>query len=315
MRAVTFTTFGDPEVLSVADVPMPQAGEGQVRVRVTAAAVHPVDLVARSGYMGPLVPAGPRYVLGADVAGVVDETGPGVTGLARGDAVIGMSNWPDTKNGTQAEFAVLPASVLARAPRSASAAASATLPLNGHTAAQALRLLGLGAGQTVAITGAAGGVGAFAVELARARGLRVIAISAAEDKKFLTGLGAEFVARSADTAAAVRAIVPSGVDGLLDAASVGFTAMGAVRDGGVFVAVTPPTPPPSERDIRIELVLARADGAELAELAGLVDQGLLTLRVAKTVPLESVDQAHLTLAKGGVRGGLVLVPADEEGNR
>jgi NADPH:quinone reductase-like Zn-dependent oxidoreductase len=105
------------------------------------------------------------------------------------------------------------------------------------------------------------------------------------------------------------------VDGLLDAASVGFSAMRAVRDGGAFVAVTPPTPPPSERDISIELVLARGDGTELAELVGLVDQGHLSLRVAKTFSLEQAVHAHLTLNKGGVRGGLVLVTTTEEGNR
>lgn len=314
MRAVTFSVFGDPDVLTVADIPVREPGEGEVRLKVTAAAVHPVDLVARSGYLGPMVAAGPRYVLGADVAGTIDAAGPGVTGLSVGDAVIGMSNWPDTKNGTQADFAVLPREVLSPAPSSASAAAAATLPLNGHTAAQGLRLLGLAAGQTVAITGAAGGVGAFAVELARHQGLRVIAVSSPEDQRFLTGLGAQFVARSSDTATAVRAAVPSGVDGLLDTANIGYSAVGAVRDGGAFVAVTPPAPPPTERDIRIDLVLARADGMELTGLTALVDGGVLTLREPKIFPLEQAEHAHRMLAKGGVRGGLVLVTTAEEEN-
>ncbi|MGW3283046.1 NADP-dependent oxidoreductase [Streptomyces sp. NPDC001002] len=307
MRAVTFTEFGGPDVLTVDERPIPEVPAGHVRVRVDAAAVHPLDVVARAGWLGPMVPPGPTYVLGVDAAGTVDATGDGVSGFDVGQPVLAMSNWPETKVGTQAEFVVLPAAFLAPAPTGVTPTAAATLPLNAHTAAQALRILGLGAGDRIAVTGAAGAIGAFAVQLARHQGLEVVAVAAPEDEPYLTGLGATFVARSADPADAVRKAVPSGVDGLLDAASVGFAAIGAVRDGGSFVAVTPPSVPPSERGIGVGLVQARADGAELTELVGLVESGRLDLRVAGTFPFERAAEAHTMLAKGGFRGGVVLV--------
>ncbi|MFI9388377.1 NADP-dependent oxidoreductase [Kutzneria sp. NPDC052558] len=308
MRAVTFTNFGGPDVLAVADRPIPEVAAGQVRVKVHAAAVHPLDVVARSGYLGGMVPPGPTYVLGVDAAGTVDAVGPGVTDFVVGQPVLAMSNWPETKIGTQTEYVVLPADFLAPAPSGVDFEAASTLPLNGHTAAQALKILGLKQGDTVAVTGAAGAIGTFGTQLALHQGLRVIAIAAQEDEPFLTGQGATFVARSGNPADAVRSVVPEGVDGVLDTASLGAKVIGAVRDGGSFVAVTPPAAPPAERGIRVGLVQARADGVELTELSRLVDSGRLTLRVAKTFPFEQAGDAHTLLAKGGLRGGVVLVP-------
>ncbi|MFF6985065.1 alcohol dehydrogenase catalytic domain-containing protein [Streptomyces sp. NPDC010273] len=315
MRAVTFTAFGGPEALTVGRRPVPEVTAGHVRVRVRAAAVHPLDVVARAGRLGPMVPAGPTYVLGVDAAGTVDAIGAGVSGFSVGQPVLAMSDWPETKVGTQAEFVVLPAAFLAPAPARTTPAAAATLPLNAHTAAQALRILGLRAGDRIAVTGAAGAVGGFAVQLALHRGLRVIALAAARDEPYLTGLGAVFVARGDHPAYAVRRAAPGGVvDGLLDAASLGSSVIGAVRDGGSFVAVTPPYAPPAERGIEVGLVRARADGAELAGLARLVDSGLLDLRVAGTLPFERAAEAHTLLAEGGLRGGVVLVadPAEAD---
>lgn len=308
MRAVTITSFGGPEALTVADLPLPELADGEVRVRVLAAAVHPLDIVARSGFLGPMLPAGPRYVLGADVVGVVDAVAADVTGFSVGQRVVGMSNWPDTKRGTQTEYVALPADVLAPAPAETDAAATATLPLNALTALQGLDLLALTAGQTLAVTGAAGGVGGFALELARLRGLKVIGLAGRDDEPFVAARGATFVERSEDVAAAVRAAAPDGVDGLLDAAAIGAPALGAVRDGGAYTGVTPPFPPPGERDIRTAVVLARGIGRQLAELVALVEKGELTLRTPETFSFENAGEAHVTLAKGGTRGGVVLTP-------
>lgn len=197
------------------------------------------------------------------------------------------------------------------------------VPAGGHAVCRAARAsvtavatwsplvargLSTGAGDRIAVTGAAGAVGGFAVQLARHQGLRVVAVAAPEDEPYLTGLGATFVARGDHPAYAVRKAVPGGVvDGLLDAASLGTSVIGAVRDGGSFVAVTPPNAPAAERGISVGLVQARADGAELAELVGLVESGRLDLRVARTFPFERVAEAHTMLAKGGFRGGVVLV--------
>jgi NADPH:quinone reductase-like Zn-dependent oxidoreductase len=187
--------------------------------------------------------------------------------------------------------------------------AAATLPLNGLTALQSLDLLGLEPGQTVLVTGAAGAVGGFAVELAAARGLRVVAAASDHDEELVRGLGADvFVPRSAPLAETVRQVVPGGVDGALDAAVLGLPALDAVRGGGAFVVVIAGAAPPPLRGIRVANVLVRADGAALRELSALVDQGRLTLRVAGTLPLTEVAEAHRRLEKGGLRGRLVLVP-------
>jgi NADPH:quinone reductase len=328
MRAVTFSSFGGPDRLAVADIPIPEPGAGQVRIRVAAAPVHPADLFARSGAMAALLPSRPYYVLGWDVAGTVDTVGPGVGGFAPGDPVVGMSDWLATNVGTQAEFVVLDAAALAPAPSGIALTAASTLPVNALTALAALDRLDLREGQTLAVTGAGGAVGGYAVELARHRGIRTVALGAEQDEGFLTGLGAEFVGvgpldrglRSAspadgptksgprpdDPAAALRSVVPGGVDGLLDAAVVGAPALGAVRDGGVFVAVLPPAAPPAERGIRVETVGVRSDGARLRDLVRLVERGGLTLRVARTLPFAQAAQAHARFAEGGVRGRLVL---------
>ena len=294
-------------MLTVEDVDVTLAGAGQVLVRVEAAAVNPADLAARGGAFGPMLPSG-RYVPGWDVAGVVAEVGAGVVDFAAGDAVVGMSDWLVTKVGTHAEFVLLGASALAPAPTTVPAVEAATLPANALTAVQALDLLGLRAGQVLAVTGAGGAVGGYAVELARHRGIDVVGIGSAQDEGFIGDLGATFVARSDDPGAAVRAIAPDGVDGMLDAAAVGAPALGAVRDGGTFVAVRPPAAPPPQRDVAIRTVSVHSDGAALRELASMVDADRLTLRVADTFPLEEADAAHTLLSRRGVRGRPVLVP-------
>ncbi|MEU3574682.1 zinc-binding dehydrogenase, partial [Kitasatospora sp. NPDC036755] len=241
MRAVVVREFGGPEVLEVAQVPVPQPGRGRVRVRVAAAGVNPVDAVTRSGLLAEAGLMAARAVtgIGWDVAGTVDAVGPDVAGFAPGQRVVGLRDRLDTDLGTYAEHVVLDADALAPAPADVPLAHAATLPLNGLTALQALDLLDLPAGSTLLVTGAAGAVGGFAVELAALRGLRVVALAGEDDEKTVRELGAEwFVPRTApDVAEAVRQSVPGGVDGAIDAALLGVRALGAVRGRGAFVAV------------------------------------------------------------------------------
>lgn len=159
------------------------------------------------------------------------------------------------------------------------------------------------------MTGATGAVGGFAVQLARLRGLRVVAPAAPADEQLLHALGVEIVVpRSATPARDVRAAVPGGVDGALDAARLGAAALDAVANRGAFVAVAAGTAPPPLRGTRVQNVWIQHDGARLAELVRLVDEGRLALPVEKTMPLEDVARAHERLAAGGLRGRLVLVP-------
>jgi NADPH:quinone reductase len=317
MRAVVVRTFGGPEALEVAEVPTPVPGPGQVRVRVRAAAVNPVDAFVRSGLATQvgMLPERDSVGVGWDVAGTVDATGPDVVGFAVGDEVIGLSDRLDIPVGGYAEYLVLDAYAVARAPRGTSPELAATLPLNALTAAQALDLLDLRAGQTLLVTGAAGAVGGYAVQLATGEGVRVIATADAADERLVRTLGAtEFLPRGVELSARVRALVPggadrdSGVDAALDAAVIGVRALDAVRGGGAFVTVRGGAEPPPLRGIRVHNVWIRADGRRLAELVGLVETGRLTPRVAETFPLEKAAEAHRRLAEGGLRGRLVVLP-------
>ncbi|ACZ91957.1 NADP-dependent oxidoreductase [Streptosporangium roseum] len=311
MRAVVVRSFGGPEVLEIEEVPVPGTGAGQVRIRVEAAGVNPVDVAVRTGLLVEAGLAERREVhgVGWDVAGVVEEIGAGVTGFAPGDRVIGLADRLDLPLGAYAEQIVLDAGAVAPAPARATPEQAATLPLNGLTADQALDLAGLTTGQTLLVTGAAGGVGGYAVELAVTRGLRVVAVAGAGDEELVRSLGAEFfVPRDAELGSAVRELVPGGTHGAIDAAAVGTATLTAVRNGGSLVAVLGGAAPVPLRGTRVANVWIRADGARLAELARLADEGRLTLRVAGALPLAEAAAAHERLAAGGLRGRLVLLP-------
>ncbi|MEU1369084.1 NADP-dependent oxidoreductase [Streptomyces sp. NPDC005803] len=308
MRAVVARGYGGPEVLELVTVPLPEPGPGQVRIRVEAATVNPVDLVTRSGTLveAGLMAAREHTGIGWDVAGVVDRLGAGVTAFAPGQRVIGLRDLLDVSLGAYAEYLVLDGTAVAPAPPVASAAAAATLPLNGLTALQSLDLLDLAAGDTVLVTGATGAVGGFAVELAGRRGLRVVAQAGAAEEEFARSLGAEWIVGrdASDLAADVRRLVPGGIDGALDTAGLGIRALAAVRSRGAYATVVGGSAPLPLRGIRVHQQWISADGAALAELAAMD----LTLRVAEILPLERAAEAHDRLAAGGIRGRLVLVP-------
>jgi NADPH:quinone reductase len=305
MRAVVVRRNG----VELIETAVPEPAAGQVRIAVAAAGINPVELGTING---GLVAAGiaaqhEQYGLGWDVAGTVDATGPGVD-LSAGTPVVGLSDQTGIPLKTHADFVVLDASSVASAPRNASLVEAATLPLNALTALQALDRLALNTGDTVLVTGAAGGVGGYAVQLAKHRGLKVVATAGPDDEKVVTDLGADLVVpRSADLNLAVRAELPGGVDGAIDAAVLGVAALDAVRNHGSFAALIGP-PPPGLRGITVHHVLIVADGNQLADLVGLVDSGDLTLRVADTYPLSEAETAYTRLAKGGLRGRLVLIP-------
>ncbi|GAA0268605.1 NADP-dependent oxidoreductase [Streptomyces polychromogenes] len=296
MRAVVVDGFGGPEQVRVAEVEVPRPGAGQVRVRVRAAGVNPVDGAVRAGVFGG---AGQRIGLGWDVAGEIDEVGQGVEGWTPGRRVVGLHYGTVKPLGTHAEYAVLDASAVAAAPESVEAAVAAALPLSGLTAARALALLGLAEGDSVLITGAAGSVGGIAVQLAARAGLTVTALAGEGDEELVRSLGAkEFLPRGSAPA--------EPVDGVLDAAVLGAAALGFVRDGGAYVGLIPGAAPAAERGVRVVEQEVAADGAELARLVGLVDAGALTLRVARNFDLADAAAAHEALATPGTRGRVVL---------
>ncbi|MEU7651361.1 NADP-dependent oxidoreductase [Micromonospora taraxaci] len=284
----------------MAEVPMPEPGPGQVRVRVAASVVHPVDLMVRSGRFPAPLPAGPPYTPGWDVAGSVDAVGPSVEEFTVGDEVIGFSPWLQTTVGAHAEYVVLDAAWLTSAPAGVPATEAATLPTNGLAAAQALDLLALPAGSTVLVTGAAGQVGGFVLALARATGLHATGLAGADDREFVESQGATFLSRTDD---------PTGTfDAVIDLAVIGSALLDLIRDGGGYVAASPPLRPEPVRGIRTFALEVLPDGSRLGELVTLVSSGTIPLRVADVYPFADATAAHDRLARGGVRGGVVIVP-------
>jgi NADPH:quinone reductase len=309
MRAVGFTECGDPSVLGIVAVPKPAPGPGQVLVAVAAATVNPTDLGFRQG--GRPMPEGltPPYVPGMDLAGVVESTGDGVTQWQAGDRVMAaVSPW-EPGGGAQCEYRVVDADQLALVPDGLQLTEAATLPMNGLTVLAAFDLLALPAGSTVAVTGSAGIVGQYAIQLGTHRGLTMIGDAAPADESLISSFGAAHVVpRGEAMAAAVRSLYPDGVDAVIDAALLGPSILPAVRDAGQLLAVRP-FAGATERDITIHLVLVGRhlhEGHRIGELAALVSEGVLTLRVADVLPAERAAEAHARLEAGGVRGRLVL---------
>jgi NADPH:quinone reductase len=314
MRAVGFTEFGDPSVLRIVTVPKPVPGPGQVLVKVAAATVNPTDLGFRAG--GRPLPPGvePPYIPGMDLAGVIDAVGLDVTGpdgtrWRVGDRVMAAVSASVPGGGAQAEYVAVAEDQLARVPDAWSLEEAATLPMNGLTVRTALDLLALAPGSTLAVTGSAGIVGQFAIQLGRHEGLTVIGDAAPAEIELIESFGADrVVPRGEGTEPELREIYPDGVDAILDAALLGPEVIGAVRDGGQLLAVRPYQGEP-ERDIAIHLVLVGQhlhEGHRIAALADLVTKGVLTLRIAEVLPADRAAEAHRRLAAGGVRGRLVL---------
>jgi NADPH:quinone reductase-like Zn-dependent oxidoreductase len=309
MKAIGLTQFGGPEVLRLLDLPVPEPAAGEIRIRVRAATVNPIDAMVRRG-QAFVSDAEPPYVPGMEAAGVVEKIAEGTdTDLRVGDRVIAIAVVSGT-HGAYAEQLVVPAESVVRAPEGSADIEAATLPMNGLTARMALDLLELAPGDTVAVVGAAGAVGAYAVQLAKAQGLRVIADAAPSDAELVKALGADVVVpRGEQFALRVRQEVPEGVDGLVDTAGIARSIASVVRDGGRVVASAPGADLPDERGIvgnRTFVPNYARNQIALDRLRELAEQGRLTLRVARSLPVERAVEAHQMLEAGGLRGRIVL---------
>ncbi|SHH17729.1 NADPH:quinone reductase [Jatrophihabitans endophyticus] len=310
MTTIGVTTYGGPEALHELDAPAEPLGPGDVRLRVTAAAVSPTDTLLRAGARDDEDEAQPPgAVPGMDVAGEVVEVGAEVvTGVAVGDRVMAIVVPAGAHGGYRSDL-VLPARSVVAVPAGASDAEAATLPMNGLTARLALDTLGLAPGQTLAVTGAAGAFGGYAVQLGKAAGLTVVADAAEQDEELVRSLGADLVVRRGDGFAdAVRERYPDGVDGLCDGAVQGDAVLGAVTDGG-RVATVRGWDGGRQTRVRVIPVLVRSYATEhekLDELRRQVEAGAVTLRVAAQLPATQAAEAHRRLEAGGVRGRIVL---------
>ena len=310
MRAIGVNTYGGPEALEIVELPEEQAGPGEVRLRVFAAAVNPTDTLARNGSRAETQKMDPPpYVPGMDAAGVVDQVGSGVTtGIHVGDAAMAMVI-PRGAHGAYRESLVLKASSVVPSPEGFSHVQACSLPMNGLTATLSLELLGLQQGQVLAVTGGAGAYGGYMIELGKEAGLTVISDASDVDMALVKELGADIVVpRGDDFAEKVREHFPNGVDGLGDGAVLNELAIDAVSDGGAFTSVRGF----SGSDIRninfTTTFVSKLDGdfVKLDTLRKHAENGVVTLRIAGTYPAENASDAHATLEAGGTRGRCVI---------
>ena len=300
MRALQFTAYGGPEVLTWTDAPVPHAGPGQVRVAVRAASVNPVDWKLLAGAMSGGQPLAGTGYLGYDAADVVDEVGEGVTGVSVGDDVFGRGQ------NTQAENAVLDA--WAAKPPSIDWAVAAAAGVAGETSERGLRLLGVKAGDTIFVDGGAGGVGAVAVQMALARGARVIASASEANQDYLREIRAIPVLYGEGLAARVRAAAGGPVDAVFDVA-------GKAPVEELISLVSEPSQVLSIANFAADQAGARVTGGDadsrplqaLAETAEMLAQNKLVIKI-QTFPFDRAAEAYRISQGGHVRGKLVLIP-------
>jgi NADPH:quinone reductase-like Zn-dependent oxidoreductase len=310
MRAAVLDRFGDPDVLAVAQRPVPDPLPTEVRVRVSAAGVNPVDCKTRAGLGMSALLGEPPLVLGWDVAGVVDALGAGVTRFAVGDPVFGMP-WFPRRAGGYAELVTAPSRQLARRPDRLDHVAAAALPLAGLTAWQALvDTAKITKGQRVLIHAAAGGVGHLAVQIAKSRGAYVIGTASSAKHRLLGELGLDEAVNYQGTRFE-QVLDP--VDVVLDliGGEVARRSLDVLRPGGLLIclpsrAAADAVAAAAARGFRATGMIVEPDGHGLEQLAGLVDAGQLRPLVAETFPLERVADAHRLSETARTTGKIVL---------
>ncbi|KFF60507.1 alcohol dehydrogenase [Cryobacterium sp. MLB-32] len=305
MRAITYSKYGSPDVLELTEQPVPKVGPGMVLVRVKAAAVNPVDWKVMAGYLDTMLDSDFPVIPGWDVAGVVEAVGVDSPQFRVGDEVISNGRKDYVHGGSFAEFIALPERLVARKPASLTWEQSAGLPLAGLTAFQVLTRLQVAAGDTVLIHGGAGGVGSLAIQIAAARGARVIATASAANHDYLRELGAEPVTYGDGLTERVRALAPEGVQVVADfVGGVLDTTLAVLADGGRHASVA---------DGEVEAhggtwMWVDPAGADLQKLADLVEEHAFTVEVARSFPLDQAADAYRLNMLGHTRGKIVVTP-------
>jgi NADPH:quinone reductase-like Zn-dependent oxidoreductase len=305
MKAVSYRTYGGPEVLEYGDLPEPKVGPDAVLIKVKAAAVNPVDWKAQLGYLDGLLESVFPVIPGWDVSGVVVRPGVDAVEYQEGDEVIGYVREDFLSRGTFAEYVAAPVRTLARKPANLTFEQAAGLPLAGLTAYQTLvKAIRLGEGETVLVHAAAGGVGSLAVQIAAHLGARVIGTASERNHGYLRSLGAEPVTYGEGLAERVRALAPDGVDAVLDL--VGGDALTVSPDllatGGRLVSIADP----AVLGLGGRYFWVRPDAADLAALSELAERGVIEVEVAATFPLEKAADAQRLNAEGHTRGKIVV---------
>ena len=302
-RAVQFDRYGDVDVLHILDVPTPSPGPGHVVVEVVAAGINPGEISIRAGLMHERWPASFPSGQGSDFAGRITALGAGVSGVAVGEPVIGFT----TLRASQADYVAVPADQVTRKPEAVDWEQAGGLFVAGTTAYAAVRAVRPGPGDTVAVSGAAGGVGSIAVQLARRTGAQVLGIAGPANSAWLQSLDVVPITYGDGLADRLRAAAPQGVQAFIDTFGQGY--VGLAVELGVR---------PERIDTIIDFAAASSFGAKtdgnaaaghvavLAELADLIAAGQLVVPIAASYPLEQVREAYTHLAARHTRGKIVL---------
>ena len=304
MKAIVVHQYGGPEVLKYEDAPRPEPKENQILVRVIAAGVNPVDTYVRSGKFGaatlPLIP-------GRDIAGIVEEVGPGATKFKKGDAVYG-----NVRNGGYAEFAVAVEKDIALKPAALDFVEAAAVPVAARTAWNALvETAHLSAGQTVLIQGGSGGVGSFAIQIAKVRGAKVFATASTGNQDLLKELGADV---AIDYTKQKFEDVVKNVDVVLETAGKETLERSypVVKKGGYLVSIVGPTDPAKVQQYGIQAPPLALSASALSELTKLFDAKKIKVVVTETLPLSEAQKAQEQVGTHHTRGKIVLKVGDEK---
>jgi NADPH:quinone reductase-like Zn-dependent oxidoreductase len=303
-QAVRFEQYGDIEELQVVEVGRPVPGPGQVLVRVKAAGINPGEASIRKGVFADQWPATFPSGQGSDLAGVIEEVGEGVVDVTLGDEVIGFTN----ERASQAELVVIEAGDLTRRPEGVSWDVAGALFVAGSTAYAAVRAVALGEGDTVVVSGAAGGVGSLAVQLARNAGATVIGLAGDANHEWLSGHGVVPVAYGEGVADRIRAVAPR-IDAFLDTFGDGYVELAlelGVKPDRIDTIID--FPAVEKHGVKADGNMAGASAEVLAELAGLIADGRLEVPIARVYPLAEVREAYRELERRHTRGKIVLRP-------
>ena len=308
MRAIQYSEHGGPEVLHLTEVAEPSVGPGEVRLRVRASSVNPVDWKLVKGGRPDSVITLPA-IPGRDAAGVIETVGPGVSGWSVGDAVITYGHEKEVRSGGYAELMTVPAHALGPKPASMGWDEAGTLPCAGLTALQVLRLAEVGEGDTVLIHAASGGVGSFAVQIARALGAgRVIGTASEPGHGFLRELGVEPVTYGDGLVDQVLALAPDGVDVVIDLVGGGVVeqTVQVLRPGGRHASI-------ADRQIAERggrYLQVEADTADFTELGRLVDAGHVKVHLQRVFPLAEAEEAFRLSLTRHLRGKIAIHVSD-----
>ncbi|MGW7291261.1 NADP-dependent oxidoreductase [Streptomyces xiamenensis] len=301
-KAVLFDAYGGPEVLRVADVPVPDPEGDRVLVRVRAAAINPGEAMIREGFLHDRWPATFPSGQGSDLAGVVERTGPGAKGVAAGDEVLGYTD----ERASHAEYVSVPARQLTAKPPTVPWEVAGSLAIAGSTGYACVRAVAAGPGDRVAVAGAAGGVGSIAAQLARHAGAEVIGIAGPSHHSWLSGRGIQPMGYGEGLEERLRA---AGIDALIDTHGTGYVRLaidlGVAPERVNTVADFTEGP---RYGVRMDGASAATGAGVLAELAALVADGALEVPIAATYPLTEVRAAYAHLATGHIEGKIVLLP-------